>query len=56
MTNLVKAKYHGIAAVFTEDAWFNASNLWMEASAGGKKLSLLPTQTSSLLRLIGGLV
>lgn len=36
MTNLVKADYHGIAVAFTEDAWFNATEV---ADKHGKRVA-----------------
>jgi hypothetical protein len=36
MTNLVKADYHGIAVAFTEDAWFNATEV---ADKYGKRVA-----------------
>lgn len=51
MTNLVKAEYHDIAVTFTEDAWFNATEVadkhgkrvadWLENSETQNYLSAL---------------
>lgn len=36
MTNLLKAEYHSIAVTFTEDAWFNATEV---ADKHGKRVA-----------------